>query len=262
MKADLHMHSVHSDGTKTVEELVLRASSKGLTHIALTDHDSVTGVNEFIELCKKHNIVGVKGLELSTYHNDESIHILGYFLDDIPKCIVEYSKEQFISRHQRAKQYCKNLEELYNLKMDYNEIKDIKGMITRGNLSYLMLKNNNVTEEQSKEYLSKESKAYIEAAKLKTKDGIKMIKDNGGIAVVAHPTLLKRTNIEDVINLGLDGIEGYYPLNKEDEHLKYIELAKKYNLMITAGSDYHGKIDKTHLDMGTVFLTENLFKRY
>ncbi|MFI3329525.1 MAG: PHP domain-containing protein [bacterium] len=262
MKADLHMHSVYSDGTKTVEELVLRAKEKGLTHIALTDHDSVNGVEEFIEHCNKHNIVGIKALELSTYYNNESVHILGYFLDEIPKSIIEYSKEQFVARHTRAKQYCENLEKFYGLKMDYNKIKDTKGMITRGSLAYLLTQDNDVTEDECRKYLDKDSKAYIEAAKLTTEDGIKLIKEANGIAVIAHPTLLKRTNVEDLIKLGLDGIEGYYPLNKENQHLEYIELAKKHNLMITAGSDYHGKIDKSHMDMATVYLEDNLFKRY
>ncbi len=262
MKADLHMHSVYSDGKNTVEELVLRAKEKGLTHIALTDHDSVSGVNEFIELCKKNGIIGIRGLELSTYFNNESIHILGYFENEIPQSIIDYSKEQFIARHNRAKRYCENLEKIYNVKMDYNKIKNIKGMITRANLSYLMLEDNDVTEDDTRKYLDKDSPAYIEAAKLTTEEGIKMIKDGGGIAIIAHPTLLKKTNLEDIINLGLDGIEGYYPLNKENQHLEYIKLAEKYNLMVTAGSDYHGKIDKSHLDMGTVYLEKKLFKRY
>lgn len=262
MKADLHMHSVYSDGTNTVEELVKRAKEKGLTHIALTDHDSVSGVEEFVSCCEVNDIVAIKGIELSTYTNGESVHILGYFMEEIPENIVEYSKEQFVSRHSRAKKYCENLEKIYNLKMDYNEMKNTKGMITRGNLSYLLMKSNDVTEDQCREYLSKDSPAYIEAAKLDTKNGIELLKNANAIVVLAHPTLLKKNTAEDIVKLGVDGIEGYYPLNKENQHLEYIELAKKYNLMVTAGSDYHGKIDKSHKDMATVYLEKDLFKRY
>ncbi len=261
MKADLHMHSVYSDGTNTVEELVLRAKEKQLTHIALTDHDSVAGVEEFCNLCKKNNITAIKGIELSTYHNQESVHILGYFLGEIPEYIIEYSKDQFASRHKRAKQYCENLEKIYGLKMDYNKIKDTKGMITRGNLSYLLMQDNEVTEEECRKFLDKDSPAYIEAAKLCTKDGIELLKKCNSIVVLAHPTLLKKTNISEIVDLGIDGIEGYYPLNKENQHQEYIDIAKENNLMITAGSDYHGKIDKSHKDMGTVYLTEKLFER-
>ncbi len=262
MKADLHMHSVYSDGKKTVKELVEIAKEKGLTHIALTDHDSVDGVEEFVAVCKENDIEAIKGIELSTYHNDESVHILGYFNDEIPQSVIEYSKSQFISRHKRAKQYCENLEKIYNVKMDYSKLEDNKGMISRGNLAYLLMSDNDLSEELCRKYLDKDSPAYIEAAKFNTEDGIKLLKKCNAITVVAHPTLLRKNKVEDIVKLGVDGLEGFYPLNKENEHLEFIELAKKYNLIITAGSDYHGKIDKSHKDMGTVYLEKDLFKRY
>lgn len=262
MKADLHMHSVHSDGTYTVEELIKRAKEKGLTHIALTDHDSVAGVEEAVKYCKEYDIELIKGLELSTRHNDESVHILGYFLNGIPDNINEYSKDQFVSRHIRAKKMCELLRDEYNLNISYDLFKDEKGMITRGNLARALMSNNDITEDECRFYLSSKSKAYVEAARITTKEGIEMLKSSGAITVLAHPTLLKKNKPVDIIKLGVDGLEGFYPLNQENEHLEFIELAKEYNLFVTAGSDFHGKIDKSHKDMATVFLTKDLFKRY
>ncbi len=261
MKVDLHMHSIYSDGLDTPKQLVLRAKEKGLTHIALTDHDSVEGMKEMQEHCDAHNIKLIKGIELSTYHNDESVHILGYFEDEVSKEILEYSKTQFINRHKRAKDMCDLLELHYNVKMDYNKLKDCKGMITRGGLAYLLMEDNDISEEECRKILSKDSKAYIEAAKLSTKEGIDILKKSNAIVVLAHPTLLKKVDVMDIVNLGVDGLEGIYPLNKDNEELKFIEIAKKNNLIVTAGSDYHGKIDKSHKDMATVY-TKELFKRY
>lgn len=262
MKADLHMHSIYSDGTYTVEELVKRAKEKGLTHIALTDHDSVAGISEALKYCKEYGIELIKGIELSTRNNDESVHILGYFIDDVHNDIVELSENQFIQRHKRAEKMCELLNSEYNLNIDYNEFKDERGMITRGNLSRALMKNNDITEEECRFYLSSKSKAYIDAAKITTKEGIDLLKKSKAITILAHPTLLKKNSVEDIIKLGVDGLEGFYPLNKEDQHLEFIEIAKKYNLIVTAGSDFHGKIDKSHKDMATVYLTSDLFKRY
>ncbi len=263
MKADLHMHSVYSDGTKTPTELILRAKEKGLTHVALSDHDSINGVDEMIEVGVENNITVIKSIELSTYYNGESVHLLGYFLNKIGQGIIDFSNNQLVSRRQRAKDMSLNMMKYYNLEMDYNVLLENKGMITRAHMvKELHRCNPHIPMEECSKYLSEDSKAYIKSSKTTTADGIKMLKENNAIVVVAHPTLLKKTNIEDIIKLGVDGLEGYYPKNKENQHLDYIELAKKYNLMITAGSDYHGVIDFSHEDMGTVYLEDNLFKRY
>ncbi len=229
MKIDLHMHSIYSDGTYCVEDLVKRAHEKGLTHIALTDHDSVNGIEEAIKFCKQYNITLIKGIELSTRNQNESVHILGYFLNEIGDEILKYSEEQFILRKQRAKKMCELLKSEYNLNIDYNDIKDEKGMITRGNLARLLMSKNNITEDECRFYLSNKSKAYVDAAKLSTKQGIELLKNSNAITILAHPTLLRKNDPIDIINLGVDGLEGILPLRMKAHSENALTIAEFLN---------------------------------
>lgn len=264
MKADLHMHSTYSDGTKSVAELVERAREKGLTHIALTDHDSMQGVEEITAIASNYNIKVIKGIELSTYNLGESVHLLGYFLGEPGEEVLNFSNNQLTSRRQRAVDMANLVIKHFDLKMNIDRLMDNEGMITRSHIGKeLVLSNPTITiEEAFTKYLGDDSKAYIKSSKMSTLDGVEFLKRNHGIVIVAHPTLMKVNHIEDIIKLGIDGIEGYYPKNSLNQHLEYLDYAEKYNLMITAGSDYHGVIDYSHEDMGTCYLTEKLFERY
>ena len=119
LRADLHMHSVYSDGTLTIKKLLDYAKSKRLDIIAITDHDSTEGVSEAIEYGKEINIKVIPGIELSTEHNGESVHVLGYFPNEIPQAIKDFSKEQHKFRRERIYNMAKNMETLYGFKINY-----------------------------------------------------------------------------------------------------------------------------------------------
>lgn len=261
MRADLHMHSIHSDGTLTVHKLLKHATTKNLDVISLTDHDSVNGVAKAIEYGKKFGIKVIPGIELSTFHNGESVHILGYFNNHIPGEIYEFSKQVRLQRRRRIIKMAKNCETMHGLKVDYKRLLKPVGIITRAHLiRELALSNPEyTTKEIAHNFLLEHCPAYIPSTILDTMDGIKMLKELNALVVLAHPVLLEDNDVEDIIKFGVDGIEGIYPKNKVGDEERFRQLCQKYNLFITAGSDYHGIIDYSHGDMAdNVLLDEEV----
>ena len=251
MRADLHMHSVHSDGTYTVKELVYYAKEKNLDVIALTDHDSMNGVLEAVMLGVKLGIKVIPGVELSTFRNDESVHVLGYFNNDIPQEMLQYSIDIIRKRRERMLKMAQNCVDMHNLKVDINRLMSIKGTITRAHLiRELEACNPEYTREEiALKFLQEDCPAYIPSTKISTEDGIKFLKSLNATVVIAHPVLLKKNDVNDLIKMGIDGLEGIYPKNKEGDEEKFRELCKKHNLILTAGSDFHGVVDYSHGDL-------------
>ena len=251
MKADLHMHSVYSDGTKEVKELIQRAKLKGLDMIALTDHDSVEGVEEAIKYGSEVGIKVIPGLELSTYHNNESVHILGYFPHGIPQKVLDFSQYQLKHRRERAITMMERLENLHGLKINKEKVLSMKGMITRAHMIGAIVESN--PEYDRKQafdlFLNDNAPAYIPSTKMSTTDGVKFLKECNAIVVLAHPVLLKHNDVHELMQLPLDGIEAIYPKNRGNDEAFFRTVASHNNLFVTAGSDYHGLIDFAHEDM-------------
>lgn len=251
MKADLHMHSVYSDGTKEVKELMERAKLKGLDIVALTDHDSVEGVSEAIKYAKELGIRVIPGLELSTYYNNESVHVLGYFPQGIPQKVLEFSQYQLKHRRERAIAMMERLETIHGLKIDRNKVLEIKGMITRAHLIGAIVNSNpEYTRKQAFDlFLNDDAPAYIPSTKMNTIDGVSFLKECNAIVVLAHPVLLKHNDIHELMKLRMDGLEAIYPKNRGSDEAYFRSIASQYGMFITAGSDYHGLIDFAHEDM-------------
>ena len=251
MKADLHMHSLHSDGTYSVKELVHYAKEKGLDVIALTDHDSMNGVLEATLTGIKLGIKVIPGIELSTFRNNESVHVLGYFNGDIPQELLEYSSEIIRKRRERMIKMAQNCKDMHNLKVDIDRLMSINGTITRAHLIRELEECNKeyTREEIATKFLQEDCPAYIPSTKVSTEDGIKFLKSLHAKVVIAHPVLLKKNDINEIIQLGIDGLEGIYPKNKEGDEQYYRDLCRKHNLILTAGSDFHGVIDYSHGDL-------------
>ncbi len=255
MKIDLHNHTTYSDGVWSVEELLKNAQKQNVDVLALTDHDSVFGCLEFIELAKKYNINAIAGMELSTFHKGENVHIICLFKKNkIPSAIEDFAKKVYETRKTRALKMLQNIKNIYNLKIDADALLKSGTMITRGNMLRNVMICNNMTIKEAEFYISNDSKAYIPSSKLSTIDGLKLIKENNGIAILAHPCLMKYEIVKEVLEFGFDGIEIRYPKNKIGDEEKFSKLAKDYGLFISAGSDCHG--DKTHAMVGTSTLND------
>lgn len=249
MRADLHSHTTYSDGILSVDELIDRAISNNVNILAITDHDCVDGSKE--AFYTKKDIKIIYGVELSTERNGESVHILGYFkqpLVDSPLLIA--LEKQRENRIKRALKILSLLEEHFNIKLDPSFIYKVDS-ITRGTISNEIINQGyNYTKKHIFEYmLGNGCKAYIPSTKMTTEYGIKLIKESGGIAVVAHPCLYKKNNVYDIIKLGIDGIEGRYPSKFNDEKM-YRRFVNNNKLLFTAGSDFHLPNDLGHGEVG------------
>lgn len=267
LRADLHMHSVHSDGTLTIKKLLDYAKSKHLDIIAITDHDSTEGVMEAIEYGKEINIKVIPGMELSTEHNGESVHVLGYFNREIPEEIKEFSRQQHAFRRDRIYRMAQNMVELYGFKINFERLMKPIGTITRAHLIREIAMSN---PQYEKEYIFKNClregcPGYISSTKLETAEGIEFLRRNGAMIVIAHPTLLKKNDVLELINDSVDGLEAIYPKNKHNDERLFRQICQERNMIITAGSDYHGIIDYSHEDLAFNVLEgedlENFLKR-
>jgi predicted metal-dependent phosphoesterase TrpH len=258
MKVDLHNHTTYSDGVLSPSLLIDRAIKNHVDIFAITDHDSVFGCDEIVNLCKDKNVKVIKGMELSTEYKGESIHIITLFKNNIiPNGMLEFSIKNKERRKARAIKMMENIRDIYHVKINLDKL--LKGnIITRANMMRNIAEENNISYAEAAFYTSKDSKAYIPSTKMSVSEGLDLAHQAGSIAIFAHPCLVKnRSIVEDLIKLGFDGIEVRYPSNKNDESY-FLNLAKKYNLFISAGSDCHG--DDTHADIGTSTLNEEEFR--
>ncbi len=258
MRIDLHNHTIHSDGVLTEEELIKRAVMNNVDVFALTDHDSIYGCDNIVEISKKYNVRVIKGMELSTTYKGESIHIICLFKDNIiPKSMLDFSNALKEKRKNRALRMLDNLHNIYGLKIDREELLKGSEVITRANLMRHIAKLNNIPFSKAKEYCDSSSKAYIPATKMSTEDGIKLAKNADCITILAHPCLIKNPDIlKELLEFGFDGIEVRYP-KYETLEPHFRALANQYNLLCSAGSDCHG--DSSHADIGTCTLNEEEF---
>lgn len=251
MKADLHMHSLYSDGKHTVSELLEFADNMKLDYIAVTDHDTYSSAFEDID----SSVKVIFGLELSTVYNGESVHILGYFKkkEDIEKLKVLLDSQK-ASRKDRAIKMARLLKEFHNINLDLSFTEKIES-VSRGTIALEIIKQGyNYTMEQIfDKFIGKGCRAYIPSVKLETEEGIKAIKTCNGLAVLAHPMLLKAVDPMDIISLGVDGIEAVYNSFGNLESA-YRKLAFDNGLFITGGSDFHFYNDNRHGNIGEVFI--------
>lgn len=258
MRGDFHIHTTYSDGHLTVDE-VLEEASKKLSYLAITDHDNIDGALEAYEKAKKYNLNLILGLELSTYNHDESVHILGYFNDiEKMKTLSSFLTEQKELRAKRCLEIARRLKEYYNLDLDTTRLMK-RSCVTRGSIAHEMVRQGMpyTVQEIFAKFIGNDCKAYVKSSKISTIDGIKMLKEAGAITVLAHPVRFKVNDPQEIIDMGIDGLEARYSINKESDTLKYLKLAKDNNLFVTAGSDFHCFNDKDHGDIGCVYIEGN-----
>ncbi len=251
MKIDLHVHSNNSDGTMTVQELIEEAKEKKIDCFALTDHDTVQGIDEYKKLNTDYPMI--YGIELSTYLNGKSVHILGYFPNPLPQIeeLKSYLEEIKEKREKRIQKILTGLKKYFDLELDYEEVKkNSHGVIARPHIARAIGKKYGYTyEEVFEKFLNDNSPAYVEISRLSTKDGIGLLKRNHAITVLAHPLYLTDEMVNEIISYGIDGIEVYYP---DQNRKKYHKIAEKNHLIETGGSDYHGDIHDSEFGIPAV----------
>ena len=261
LKVDFHVHTTSSDGVISPAEVVQRAHKNNVKYLAITDHDTLSGLNEAFEESLKYDITLIPGIELSTRHNNESIHILGFFKDDCYKnqeLIEELAK---IKDHRivRAKRIVHKLKETFNKEVNFDKIfKDAKDTIARPHIAREIIKCGYpyTVDEVFDNFIGKSCKAYVPTLKLSTIDGLKLLKKYNALVFLAHPKLIFNSNIDEFLEMNFNGLESIYYQNTDEENHKFIKLANENNLLISCGSDFHGNLetDTRHGDIGSVEL--------
>ena len=270
---DLHTHSNNSDGTFSVKELIDRAHDKGLAAIALTDHDTVDGVDEAIEYAasKYPDLEVIPGVELSTEGEGREVHIVGLYIDNHDKEFVEGLSTFIDSRTTRNKKMCKKLSEEAGIPISYEMLTEEfpDTVITRAHFAKFMVDRGYVNSraEVFDRYIGDHCPYYVGREKITPEDAIRSILKAKGVPVFAHPILCRfgDDRLDEFVGrlkgAGLVGIEAVYSTYERRDEIQIKELAKKYDLLVSGGSDFHGA-NKPDIDLGTgcgkLFVPEDL----
>lgn len=260
---DLQMHSYFSDGSMSPSQLVKKARELNLEAIALTDHDTIDGVPELRNAGEIYKMPVVPGVEISVdtkMPNHGHMHILGLFIDPDSKNLRNKLNYLRTQRNLRAEKIIRKLNELgVDVSLDELLTEAGEGSIGRPHIASIMVRKGLVStiSEAFKTYLRKGGPAYVDKVKLGEADAIGLIKEAGGLAILAHPHLMKydtleetRQKIRSLGTLGLDGYEVYYS-GMPAEYTDYLlALAQKERFLVSGGSDFHGA-NKDDIEMGT-----------
>ncbi|MFQ6091766.1 MAG: PHP domain-containing protein [bacterium] len=242
--ADLHIHTTASDGTITPEETVELALQAGLKAIAITDHDAVEGIAPANEAARGRGLEVVPGVELSVSVDGIDLHLLGYYIDHTNGPFVERLQLFRRVREERAEKIVEKLNRL-GVPLNLEKVKEIagEGAIGRPHIAEALLQEHVVASfnEAFTRFLGYHGPAYVPKFKISPGEGIEMIRSVGGIAVFAHPgTVRKDELIPEFMAQGLQGLEVIHPEHNQTLAQHYTNLARKYGLVTTGGSDSHG----------------------
>lgn len=243
IKSDLHIHTIHSDGSMTVGEVMDIAKHKGLDCISITDHDIVSGQNDAILYGKEIGLKVITGIEISAY-SVTAVHVLGYNIDYNSPALVELLDDLLAQRQERAMQILEKLKR-FNINLDESKLPAVN--VGRSHIAQLLKAEGYVStiQEAFDRYLGENKLAYVPSKRISPLMAVQAIKESGGMAVIAHPLQLYNSKkliplIEGLLPYGLDGLEVYYPTHSKEQTATFEKIAKKYNLFATGGSDYHG----------------------
>lgn len=263
MKFDLHVHTNYSDGKFAPNEVIDLAIKRDLTGIAITDHDTVLGINEAIEYSEKYeNFKVIPGIELGCIYKHEEVHILGYFIDYTSEKLLKITKDLRKHRIERGKKIINKLRDL-NIDITKNEVQSLskEDFIGRVHIARVLLNKKYVTSISNafEKYLNKDAPAYVSRKTLTIKESINLINTANGIPVLAHPGILKEK--EKIINYciknGIQGIECIHSKHSEIDTNFFKDIARNNNLLITAGSDCHGEVINNDLLLGKFHISED-----
>ncbi len=259
---DLHLHTTASDGVLSPSGIVRYAKEQGLQAIAITDHDTIDGNAEALDEGEKLGLEVIPGVEISAQFELGSMHILGFFIDIGNKDLKERLSLLQETRAKRNPKMVKKLREL-GVAISYDEVLQASGggQVGRPHFAQVLVKKGYVhtMQEAFDRYLGKGAPAYVNKFRFDPKEAMGLIREAGGIPVLAHPFTLHIPSpdqlnalLAELVQLGLMGIEISYPEHTRDQISLYRDLAEKRGLLVTGGSDYHGiEADRVEIGVGS-----------
>lgn len=257
---DLHVHSTVSDGTLTPEEIALYAQSKGLSAIALTDHDTISGIDACQQKGLEVGVIVVPGIELSADYYGKEVHVLGYYIDHHSPVLIKKLDALVKARQKRNKVMLEKLADA-GCPITWEELtQDLKPntVLTRAHFAKALLKKGYIQDrkEAFSRYIGDGCPCFVPKARFTVKECIDLIHDAGGLAVLAHPMLYGygQAEVTQILRSlkqeGLDGVECLYSTHKKNETSHLLQVCLNLKLFPTGGSDFHGE-NKPLLDLGS-----------
>lgn len=255
---DLHVHSNASDGTLSPSQVVDLASRQGLRAMALTDHDTLDGLEEALEAGKQYGIEVICGIEFSTSYQGRDVHIVGLDLNPDDVRFQEALKEFQLSRDRRNLAIIKRLQK-HGVSISWDAMMENfpDCVWTRAHFARYLMEQGYVSsiKEAFPRYIGDRAPCFVPREKVTPYQAIRLIQDNGGIAVLAHPMLYGlgleqlRLLFSRLRDAGLDAVEVFYSTNSQEEERLSRQLARDFNLKLSGGSDFHGS-NKPDIQLG------------
>jgi predicted metal-dependent phosphoesterase TrpH len=260
---DLHTHSNASDGSLPPREVVRLAQERGLVAFALTDHDTIDGLAAAVSAGKEFDVEVIPGVEISAKYaqGSGSMHILGYFLDYQSELLAKRLGILKQARKDRNPQIVAKLNKL-GIPITMEQVERISGggQVGRPHLAQALYQGGFVRslQEAFDVYLGNNGLVYVGKFRFPPEEAIAMIRDASGVPVLAHPFTLGlhtpaalKPLLQELMALGLAGLECYYPEHSPDQEAFYLSLARNLGLLITGGSDFHGD-NKPEVSLGRI----------
>lgn len=244
-RVDLHLHTTCSDGLKSPSELFEAVRERKLAAFAITDHDTIEGFLIARELVRNGDPELIPGLELSCSSNSGDLHMLAYCFDPDNVRLLETLEDFKEKRNQRGRTMVQRLNDM-GITITYDDVLEAAGgaAIGRPHVAAAMHRCKAVAsyDEAFRLYIGDGKPAYVSKQNFPPADAIKLIHDAGGVAVLAHPMVAGAIeHIEELVGLGIDGIEAMHPDHKQHQAANLKEMAARFRLIWTGGSDFHGR---------------------
>lgn len=251
-RIDLHIHSTASDGTLSPSDIVKMAEDLDLAAIALTDHDTIGGIEEFFIAGRQSKVETVPGVEIASSWNFKEIHILGLWIDYTDSNLNELLRKIRKNREKRNYEIIEKLKKSgFDISLEDVENEAGGGVIGRPHIASLLVKKKyfKTIKEVFGACLARGAQNYVSRILPEIAEVISAIHNAGGIAIWAHPVHRNKRNYKNMksdiihfISLGLDGIEAYYSEYSEKQHKMLLNYAAELNLQVSGGTDFHGEI--------------------
>lgn len=258
-RADLHCHSTCSDGTMSPTELVRHAKAIGLSGLSITDHDSIDAYDEALPLAKELGLEMISGAEFSSVHQGHNIHILAYSFPLNHPAIKNLCERHKQRRSERNRAILAKLDEL-GMHVELPESGQ-HNTLGRPHIANALVEKGYVKniEEAFHKFLGDGKCCYVFGKPVSAEETIAIIHEAGGLAIIAHPHLLKNGEISNsLISLPFDGIECYYARFPPPQEKAWVAIAQRKNWLVTGGSDFHGTV-KPDTPLGASWVNQETF---
>ncbi len=261
IKADLHTHTIFSDGALTPKELIDFAIKKNIRILSITDHDTVKGIDFAIDYSKDLDIEIIPGIEFSTEVEGTEVHILAYFIDYKNSELLDYIMHFHNERLERAKKIIAKLNNL-GVQISIEEVKKIakNAPICRPHIAKTLYNLGEVKDLKQAylKYIGDYGPANEKKIHISTKELLNLITKCGGLSFIAHPGFMKEKIIKKLISLGIDGIETVHSIHKPFQVKHYKGIVNEYFLLESGGSDFHGGDRNDYDNFGKFVVNESV----